>query len=410
MKERGFSAKVAILLVALVVVLFSLSVLFGAYEQTSGELGDRAGPGAFSSSALGYAGLFDLLQRLGWQVTRGEPPEDFAADGILVFAEPATSGALALKLDKASRNVLVVLPKWKGTASSTRSKWVMEVESLPRSHIEDILAVVLSGTTITAEPWPQNWPENAIGVAPSGNGLVHLVQSKALRPLVATEEGMLLSECRLADKTVWILSDPDVMANHGIGDGENAAFVLALLKRFHGNNDAGQIAFDETLHGFKRRSVAPLRLLFEFPFVIVTATAFFSALLLAWSGARRFGRPDKAEDAVGFGKEQLIDNSARLMDYAGHQHEVLRRYAFQTIQSVAEALHAPRNLEDEALAAWLDRVGAARGVKISCADIMRQTRSAVKNEADLSLLLLCAEQAHSWRCAVLGSACSFHSD
>jgi hypothetical protein len=71
-----------------------------------------------------------------------------------------------------------------------------------------------------------------------------------------------------------------------------------------------------------------------------------------------------------FGKGKLIDNSARLLDYAGHHAALLTRYVRMTVHLAARGLHAPPGLDETALAAWLDRVGKARGTAGSCLDIL----------------------------------------
>ena len=96
-----------------------------------------------------------------------------------------------------------------------------------------------------------------------------------------------------------------------------------------------------------------------FSFARITA----GFLLAFLAGAGRFGAPLAPGRAPDFGKARLIANGARLLDYAGHHDEVLRRYARRTVRAAARALHAPPGLEAEALTAWLDRVGAARAIR-----------------------------------------------
>ena len=46
-----------------------------------------------------------------------------------------------------------------------------------------------------------------------------------------------------------------------------------------------------------------------------------------------------------------------------HDRAILERYFHVVRHSVAEALHAPKGLSDEAFSKWLDRAGDARGVR-----------------------------------------------
>ena len=61
MDRFGFSPKTMILLGAAAVALFALSVLLHAYESPSSNARGKAGPRASSTSAIGHAGLYDLL-------------------------------------------------------------------------------------------------------------------------------------------------------------------------------------------------------------------------------------------------------------------------------------------------------------------------------------------------------------
>ena len=44
----------------------------------------------------------------------------------------------------------------------------------------------------------------------------------------------------------------------------------------------------------------------------------------------------------------------------------------ETVRDVARQLHAPRGLSGEALTAWLQRVGTARGVEVDCGAVVRR--------------------------------------
>ncbi len=200
---------------------------------------------------------------------------------------------------------------------------------------------------------------------------------------------------------MWVLSDPDVMANHGIGLGDNAAFMLALFGAMDRAGAGMPVVFDESVHGYSLRRSSPLRLLFAFPLVVATVLAVLSALLLALAGARRFGSPDRARRRPGFGKESLIDNSARLMAYAGHGRSVLRRYVLMHIHAVAEALHAPAGLGGAELAEWLDRHARSSVPGLSCGAILRRTLSLREDAGGLSGAMACAEDIHRWRKSVL---------
>ena len=234
------------------------------------------------------------------------------------------------------------------------------------------------------------------------------MRSAKMRPVVGTKAGMLVGELREGESRVWVLSDPDVLSNHGLVRGDNAAFVIALLAAIRGEGPGragGPVVFDESLHGFRQPEETSLRLLFSFPFSLVVLLICASGALLALAGARRFGVPQRAIPAGSSGTEELIANSARMLDYAGYQDMTLRRYARMTLRAAGHALHAPPGLDERALAVWLDRIGRARGVEASCAEMLSEIdRTPSGGRRALERLFTLAGNMHQWKEEMLHDA------
>jgi len=255
------------------------------------------------------------------------------------------------------------------------------------------------------------WQTNSIGISPTLSGVVQLIQSEEIKPLVGCQDGILLGEIEISGRQIWVLSDPDVLSNHGIVRGDNAAFMLTVidtLRRWNNSDPDALIVFDGVLHGFQEQQASPLALLFGFPFVIVTILTCIAALLLVLSGMSRFGAPLVSKPALDFGKANLIGNGARLLDYAGHHSEVLVRYIGMTLHYVASALRAPD--ENMAASEWLDRVGRSRGVKTSCANFFRIYQDGQKNfkskpstpsPRELNELFENAKKIYDWKQEIL---------
>lgn len=415
MKNGPFSKSAVILLLAAALALFALSVLLHAYDFSpvagGGAAASKSGTNSYSASAIGHAGLYDILRRTGRKAAHGvdNTLAMAGADGTLIVAEPdlsEVSSADALRLIRAPR-LLLVLPKWAGRQDPDHPAWISEYQPLPLSRPQSTLGLVNARSEVIRKEWPRRWPINDLGPAPTGSGVVQLIRSPDLRPLVGTGDGMLVGELVDGSRKIIVLADPDLMANHGITKGDNAAFMLKLLdglRMWNNDNWAAPIIFDETVHGFQAQRPSPVRLLFRFPFVIVTLLTLASAVLLALAATGRFGAPLKARREIDFGKGQLIDNGARLLDYAGHHADTLTRYVRMSVRSTAQALHAPPGLDEAALAAWLDRIGKARGLKSSCAEIL-QNMAAVNAQSDsqsgLARLFSCARAIHRWKREIL---------
>lgn len=405
MSKSPFSASALILLIAAAVALFALSVLLSALDDPQATSGERAAPSAYSISAVGHAALYDLLKRLEWQVSRGVGNTLAAVGkkGLLIIAEPDLkylNGDEALKVTLATK-MLLVLPKWRGTPDENRPSWIGSVGPVPLGIAQATLDLVHPAGRVIRKAAPKTWETNALGVAPSVSGPMQLVLSDNLRPLVAGPDGILVGVFEEGDRSVWVLSDPDVLANHGIVNDRNADFMLALLGVASGRGAGGSqtpVVFDETVHGYKERRESPLRILFTFPYVVLTILACLFAVVVALAGSSRFGPARRTRPPLDFGKAKLIDNSARLLEYSGHQGVATKRYVEMVVRLTARALHAPQGMNENELLAWLERVGRSRGVSVPCGEIVsRMDGLDAAHAANLPVLLQCARDIHRWK-------------
>jgi hypothetical protein len=409
-KDPVFSRPVILLLVLCATALFALSMLFsGGGGETL--YANKAGPGAYSASAVGYAGFFDLLRRQGLPAiaSSGNAISDAGLSGTLIVAEPGArfiASEAAMNLENA-RRIILVLPKWKGRQDEAKPQWIEAIEPLPMMSAQETLALVPgTGSYVFRKEWPDDWANNEIGVEPSGSGIVQLIEpGSGIKTVVGDGDGALVAEISQGSRKILVLSDPDVMSNHGLMKGDNAGFMIALVSRlWRWENDemSAPIVFDETVHGFREMPVSPLSMPFRPPFLIVTLLVCASAILMAWTGVGRFGAPRAASLPIGFGKEKLIDNSARLLDYGGHHSAVLIRYLRMTLRSAARALHAPGGLDETSLAEWLDAIGRARGVSGSCRDILRASDGPRGTDRELARRLFkSASEIHRWKEEIL---------
>jgi hypothetical protein len=176
----------------------------------------------------------------------------------------------------------------------------------------------------------------------------------------------------------------------------NAALALALIKALRSGE--GSVVFDETVHGFVVRPVSPFLLLFRFPFVVATAQGLLAVALLLWATLGRFGAPQTAPPGLRAGREGLLQNVAKLVEFTGHQDVMVKRYVQETIREVAVALHAPRELAGARLIAWLQRVGLARGVTIDCEAVLIQAAApGTARRRNSSALVRLARAIHQWK-------------
>jgi hypothetical protein len=392
-----FSPRLLLGWIVAAIITFAVSLyLMGS----SGDLGaDTTGPSSYSRSAIGYAGLAAVLQQLGIDVvkSREDSLDKLTSDGVLVIAEPRPS----VKTERIVRAllsadaILLVLPKWTGSPSRQKPEWLGAAQLLPSAEVAWALHLVAPQADVV-QVEKAAWQTNALAIAPTLDAPIDLIWGGGLRPLIGDADGMLLGEMRNGSRTVWILSDPDVVSNHGLPRVGNAALAAAMFG--HLRDGVGRVVFDETIHGFVAVPANPLALLFRFPFVIATLLGAITVALLLWASLGRFGAPQPAPPPLGAGRQTLLQNIAKLIEFTGHQEIMVRRYVLETVRDVGRQLHAPRGLSSAALVAWLQRVGAARSVDVDCAALIGEAeRLADGRRRSAASLVRLARDVYRWR-------------
>jgi hypothetical protein len=394
---RGIAA-----LVAAALLLFALSLYLMSKGGDAEPPADESGPSSFSRSALGYAGFADMLRELHASVvqSRFDSLSKLGPGGMLIVAEPRASFGLpapALKTLLGARAVLLILPKWQGEPSRATPGWIAGASLKPSFEATSLLAEVLGGGEVVRRDAVEGWDKNQLAVTPKIEGTVQLVRSSRLKPIVADGDDILIGELNEKGRRLWVLSDPDVLDNHGFGRGDNALFGLALVNRLHGKQ--GVIVFDETVHGFTTEAPSePLPLLFKFPFSLVTAQIALAVILLLWATLPRFGAAQPLAAPLDAGKRGLIANSARLIAFAGHRRIIARRYAQAVIQDSALRLRLPPGLAESEQVDRLRRIGLARGAPIDLSVVFYQIKELTdRPKPDPVRLASLVRDLHHWK-------------
>ena len=397
-----FSPRILLIWVSALAAILGLSLYLFAYGIGAPET-QAVGPSAFSRSAIGYAGLAELVRRANIPLVRkriGSPSDD-AKSSLLIIAEPEVSAqteANGFAFGRAA-NVLIILPKWIGERDEERQGWINHVGPASEGAANWALSILGAGGNIargaTGSPLSATITANKLPVAPKSPDDLQLIVKSSLIPVMATSAGILIGEKTVRGHRVWVVSDPDILSNHGLFDGANAAFAGALIEAMRGAN--GNVIFDETVHGFAAPAANPLRALLEFPFVVATGYALAALAFVLWSAMRRFGSPEAAPIVLKAGKMGLIRNVANLIQFAGGRQDVAINYLRFAVDNSARRLRAPRGLSLDGQMEWLDRVGEARGVKAKVADIARKLISQNQDAA----LSRAALDLHHWKQEIL---------
>jgi hypothetical protein len=172
-------------------------------------------------------------------------------------------------------------------------------------------------------------------------------------PIVVDEKGRTVVMASKKDG-LFVVSEPDLLNNHGLKDFANAQAAIWVLD--YVAKDQKRIVFDLTLNGFQR-SRSFLRTMFAPPFVAATLCGFAALVLIIWHGFFRFGRTRVEEREFALGKRALADNQAALFKMVRREHRLGGRYAAVIRDMVARVVGVPRDLSGEALDKYMDRLG-----------------------------------------------------
>jgi hypothetical protein len=373
----------------------AIALFAAAFLVVRSKAPDPIGATTFSRSAIGYAGIADVLHRLGIRVVRSQSDTvaKVGPGALLVIAEPNFDKQRTVRQLLAAETVLLILPKWMGRPSAARPGWIDLARRLPDAGVQQVLGLVDRDARVLQRDKIAAFTANVLGAVPSLPSPTQLVRSDRLRPIVGTEEGVLVGELRTQRARLWVLTDPDVMSNQAMAVPANAVFAVALIEALRAPD--ASVVFDETVHG-SVNPVAnnPLTLLFQVPFGYATAQAIVTLLLLLWAAAGRFGAPQAPAGALRTGKRDLIENIARLLEFARHQPAIVQRYLQLTMRDLGLRLHAPSTLSSEALAGWLERLGQARGIETRSILPLNDTRALSR---DLPKLVGLARELHRFK-------------
>lgn len=403
MSDGPFKSRTVAWMVGVAGVSFLLAMVLMIFADEFSSY-HSAGTDSFSRSAIGHRAFVQLLRKLDVPViiSRHESGARAGGSAVLIVAEPQVFSAEGERAERLfdiwlpADDILLVLPKWAGAVDPDRREWLGRVQPLGENQVESVLEtlqfpvqIVRPGSTEAIE-----WRSNRYDVLPTLQW-PQLMTSEEFVPVISCEQGMLVGEWGHESGRMLVLSDPDVLSNHGLGKGDNAQLAMRILEDLRDGERA--VVIDESLHGFVI-SPSIWRELFDFPLLLVVIQVILTAVTLLWAAALRFGEAAPAPPAIMPGKSYLIDSTAQLLHMGGRETYVLQRYLRRTMEDVSRRLHMPAGHRKNEMTTWLQRVGRMRGVSVDIGRIEKTVdlfddRTAPKATHVLGV----ARDIHRWR-------------
>jgi hypothetical protein len=382
---RPFSPRTLFGLIGIGALAFAaMAWLMISAEDRAARVGEVA-PSAESRSAIGYRAFVQLMQKLDVPVASSA----FQAQrtSLQIVLEPRNPQNLKALL-ASGLQTLVVLPKWRGYARPYGDH-LASVSAIDRAQVQALARVIADDAEIVRPPSAGPWRDEVFHGEPT-LGHPQLVRSPKLCPLVSSGDDMLIARvCR--QPSIFVLADPDVIANHGLWRGDNAVLAMSAVSLMR--NGSGPVVTPGAPARERARSKPSVwRLAFEPPFVLITVTALAAIVIAVWLAAVRFGPPAAEVPDRPPGVHTLIEVAARLLG-ARAGDRLLRRYAELVVLDLGRRLHAPRAVSGIAeTGAWLDASRHGEASTLKYAALAQRIDSAGPAET-----VARAAELHRWR-------------
>jgi hypothetical protein len=383
---RPFSPRTLFLLIGVGALAFAaMAWLMISAEDRASRVGEVA-PSADSRSAIGYRAFVQLMQKLDVPVAAASPTRT-QRPSLQIVLEPRSPETLKALLASGIQT-LVVLPKWRGYTrpygdhlAAVSAIEIAEVQALARAIVDDAQIVRAEGFG----PW-----RDEIFHGEPTVGRPQLVRSSKLCPLVSAGGDMLIARvCR--QPSIFVLADPDIIANHGLWRGDNAVLAMSAVALMR-NGSGPVVTPGAPVRQSVKNKPSIWRLAFEPPFVLITVAALMAIAITVWLAAVRFGPPAVEAPDRPPGVHTLIEVAARLLG-ARAGDRLLRRYAELVVLDLGRRLHAPRAVSGIAeTGAWLDASRHGEASELKYAVLAQRIDSASPTE-----VVARAAELHRWR-------------
>ncbi|MGO4566969.1 hypothetical protein AB4Z52_18270 [Rhizobium sp. 2YAF20] len=318
--------------------------------------------GDYDRSPLGYKGLQLWLQAKGIAVIRSDAHVTRARSEVSLRIQPLptsqrdatktqpgdgkTSGRLEPWIYGAKlyeRPTLIILPKWRD--SVLNDGLAQESGLLPFADLYRDLARIYLRDLHLKRLGPE-FEEAQLTLVPNQTEKVALYRAQLFdrsalpshcTELAGMQSGALLLRCQNS-VTIYLLSDPDLLNNHGLALASNAAFAVSMIRNLRGAGETRPIYLDtngQLLDSEKptsegrtyQRSATDLKRFFAYPLSVVWGTVLVIAVICFWRGAYRFGPPlDERSPNIELSKTAAIEATARLLRLSGNDGRMTAQF------------------------------------------------------------------------------------
>lgn len=392
----AFSPKVILALVLVgLVAAAGLAVLSAfAPDLRSGNDG-RAH--ALSKSAVGFAGAPILMKGMGLTTVISRNRPSGLEEAAVILTPEGNEKPEALVPFGDAGQVLIVLPKWVPAPDPVRRGYVRKIGVVQGGDYDELFKAyakvtrVRTGIELKPGAKPPRYDLRGVddmeGVTLRTGGIDRLqtVSGAGWVPVLVDGGGSMVMARSEKHANVWLLADPDLLNNHGLGDKDTARTGAAILMAASVDGEL-PLVFDVTLNGYERgRGI--WRTMLEPPWLAATLIGAAAGILMGLHALARFGQPRRRERAFALGAQALVDNSADLVRMARREHELAPAYAALIRALVVRAGGGHMSEEH-----WLEHLAERRGATAP-GELAAEAEKARSRDDLLSI----ARKLYDWR-------------
>ncbi len=362
----------------------------------------QVGANSYSKSAIGHAAAIELLDELDIDVmvSRRNPVDTEIATETVVLAEPSLThlGDEFVEVVAEAPTLFLILPKRYGQRSALQPRWIEQQGLVGTTLPLGVLQKFSENSRLDRPEGEQEWQSHAFPDLVPELADPQLFSANNVIPLIEGDDGILLGRIERPQGPLYILSDPDLISNHGLADGDNAA-IFALLMEYI--SLAGSLHWDETSHGFKI-SDSVWRTAFEPPLLSITIATCFASVILLLVTTYRFGAPLPAPEVRARGKSALVGALADLLSMQRHHNELMRRYLNYGLRDTIVRMNVPSRMTEAQSIDWIIDVGLSRGISRGIAETPMHIYDATKNnQLDNATLTRLIQKFYQWKMELL---------
>lgn len=250
---------------------------------------------------------------------------------------------------------LIIMPKWRGSVSKDGIARQSDLVDLSDLHGE-LGKIELSDLRLDRHG--PGFEDAQPGLAPAQSTRIALYQAQTFvrsslpggcKELAGMPSGALIVACD-DHPDVYLLSDPDLLNNHGLALADNAAFAVSLVERLRGAGEMRPVYLDtsgEPLDSERpvnegksyERSATDLKRFFAYPLSVIWGTLLVVAAICFWRGAYRFGPPlSDTSGNIEMSKTAAIEATARLLRLSGNDGRMAGQFVLHLLADKAQLL------------------------------------------------------------------------